>query len=62
MEKCNLQFMNRLNENKILTKNKTIINYAVDYVKSFQVEPGIIEVINQVRINLQLLLLLDFLG
>ena len=61
LEKCNLEFINRLNENELSTKNKTIMDYAVDYVKRVQ-RSGVIEAINHVRIYKKMILPCELVG
>ena len=62
MEQQNLGFANRLNESKLLKKNKTIIDYAGDYTKSVQVRARIIKDINHARICKKMILLSELVG
>ena len=49
LSRRNLKFINQLNKKKWITSNKTIIDYAMQYVKREESENGEIEAINHVR-------------
>ena len=53
----NLKLVNRTNEDEGITKNKTIIDYAIQYVRREEIDNREIEVINHVRLYKRMILL-----
>ena len=53
----NLKLVNRTNKDKGITKNKTIMDYAIQYVRREEIDNREIEVINHVRLYKRMILL-----
>ena len=57
-----LKIVNRTNERKWMSKNKTIMDYAIKYVNEKELDYGIVEAINHVRIFKQMILPYELVG
>ena len=57
-----MAFVNTLNEKKYITKYKTIIDYATEYIKRENTVIGMIESINHIRIFKKILLPCELVG
>jgi hypothetical protein len=52
----NLKLVNRTNEDEGITKNKTIIDYAIQYVRREEIDNREIEVIKHIRLYKRMIL------
>ena len=62
LEKRQIKLINRLNEEKLITRNKTIMDYAIEYGKRDEAVDGEREAINHVRIYKKMILPFEVVG
>ena len=58
----NLKLVNRMNKEEGILKNKTIIDYAIQYVRREEIDNREIEVINHIRLYKCIILLCELMG
>jgi len=57
-----LKIVNRINERKWMSKNESIMDYAIKYVKAEELDYNVVEAINHVRIFKKMILPCELIG